>query len=69
MLYSLSLPSFYGKGIRTSLHVRYDFNKYLTAFVKISQSKYMDRDEIGTGLEMIAGNKKSDMNMQIRYKF
>ena len=69
MLYSLSLPSFYGKGIRTSLHVRYDFNKYLTALVKISQSKYMDRDEIGTGLEMIAGNKKSDMNMQIRYKF
>lgn len=69
MLYSLSLPSFYGKGIRTSLHVQYDFNKYLTALVKISQSKYMDRDEIGTGLEMIAGNKKSDINMQIRYKF
>lgn len=69
MLYSFSIPSFYGKGIRTALFIRYDFNKYLTALVKISQTKYADREEVGTGLEMIEGNKKSDINLQMRCKF
>ncbi len=69
MLYALSLPSFYGKGIRVALFMRYDFNRYLTGLVKISQTKYADRKEIGTGLEKIDGDKKSDINLQLRYKF
>lgn len=69
MLYSFLMPSFYGKGIRMALNVRYDFNRQLTALVKIAQSKYYDRSEVGAGLELIEEDRKSDVSIQVRYKF
>lgn len=69
VLYSLSMPGFYGQGVRFALNVRYDINEHLMLITKYGQTKYNDRDEIGTGLEMIKGNKKADVNIQLRYKF
>ena len=69
VLYSFSMPSFYGQGVRFALNIRYDVNKHLMLITKYGQTKYNDRDEIGTGLEMIKGNKKADVNIQLRYKF
>lgn len=69
VLYAFSMPSFYGQGVRFALNVRYDFNEHLMLITKYSQTKYNDREEIGTGLEMIKGNKKADINVQLRYKF
>lgn len=69
LLYAFSMPSFYGKGVRMALNLRYDFNRKLTGLVKISRTNYKDRNEIGTGLERIAGNNKTDLYMQLRYKF
>ena len=62
------MPSFYGKGMRISLVMRYDMNKKLTALVKIASTAYADRDEIGTGRERIPGDRKTDFYFQIRWK-
>ena len=40
MLYAFSFPSFHGKGVRASLHARYDFNKHFTAVVKTYRTHY-----------------------------
>lgn len=69
LLYAFSMPVYLGKGVRSALSLKYSFNSILTAIVKISQTKYLDREELGTGLEMICGNKKADLQMQLKYKF
>ena len=35
---------------------------------KVGQTRYHDRDEIGSGLDLIRGNKKADAQLQVRYK-
>lgn len=69
VLYAFSMPSFYGQGMRFTLNARYDFNTQLTVLAKISTTKYTDREEIGTTLERIDGNTKTDINIQLRWKF
>jgi len=69
MLYAFSMPSFYGKGVRFAINARYDFNRNLMIIAKFGQTRYTDRDEIGSALETIYGNTKSDINLQLRWKF
>ena len=37
--------------------------------VKFGQTVYQDRAPIGTGNDLIEGNKKTDLQMQLRIKF
>lgn len=69
LIYSFSVPSFYGKGVRLALNFRYDLSKKIMMMIKYGQTRYTDRDKIGTSLEMIHGNVKADMNILFRCKF
>lgn len=69
MLYSFYTPSFQGRGLRLSAHLRYDIGKTWMMIAKIGQTVYYDRDEIGSGNDLISGNKKADVQMQLRLKF
>jgi hypothetical protein len=69
LLYSFYIPSFYGKGIRLSAVVRYDFSRNFYASLKAGYSHYYDRDVIGTDLEEIEGKDKTDVYAMIRWKF
>lgn len=69
LLYAFYTPSFYGRGFRYSAHVRYDLNKVFMFLVKFGQTVYQDRETIGSGNDLIQGNKKADLQMQLRIKF
>ncbi len=69
VLYAFSFPSFYGRGRHLSFTFSYVMNRYFTALVKISRTKYVDRAQIGTGTERIDGNAKTDLCFQLRCKF
>lgn len=69
LLYAFSMPSFYGQGMRFTCNLRYDFNKQLTGLVKIAITKYNDRGQIGTSLERINGESKTDLYLQLKWKF
>lgn len=69
LLYTFYTPSFYGRGFRFSAHLRYDFRNWLMLIAKFGQTIYQDRDEIGSGNDLIRGNKKSDLQIQVRLKF
>ena len=69
LLYTFHVPSFYGKGERYALNVRYTWKDLLVLQVKYAYTHYRDRETIGSGLEQINGNKKSDLYFQIRLKF
>ena len=69
MLYSFSIPSFYGEGIRLTAVLRYNFTKNLYISAKAAWTHYYDRDTIGSDLEEIEGRDKIDLYAQLRLKF
>ncbi len=69
VLYYYSVPLFYGKGFRYYANINYDFSKKLTAWLKWSQYLYKDKTLIGSGLDEIKGNHKSEIRFQLAYTF
>lgn len=69
VLYSFSIPVFSGKGYRYYVNLNYDVNKKLSFWLKYAQFIYQDRDEVGSGLDVIQGNKRSEVKLQGIYRF
>ncbi|MEX1203180.1 MAG: hypothetical protein WEA59_08050 [Ferruginibacter sp.] len=69
VLYGFSIPVFSGKGYRYYLNVSYDINKKLTFWGKWAQFIYLDKDEVGSGLDLINGKKRTEIKFQVFYKF
>ena len=69
VLYSFSIPVFYEKGYRYYLNVNYDLTKKLTAWARIAQTINPDRSIIGSGLDEIKGNRKTEVKLQVMYRF
>lgn len=69
LLYSFYTPSFQGEGVRLAVHLRCDVGKHWMLITKLGETVYFDRDEIGSGNDLIRGNKKADVQMQLRLKF
>lgn len=70
VLYAFSIPMFYGSGSRYYLNLRYDVNQKLSVWLKASQTLYADgRESTGSGNDLIAGNKKTDFRMLVKWEF
>lgn len=69
VLYSFSIPVFYDKGYRYYVNFNYDVNKKFTLWVKWAQTVYRDKRLVGSGLDEIKGNTKSEIKLQALYKF
>lgn len=69
LLYTFYTPSFQGRGFRYSVRLRYELNKHWLFITKLGETIYLDRNEIGSGNDLIRGNKKADIQMQLRIKF
>jgi hypothetical protein len=69
MLYSFSIPSFYGEGLRMTTVLRYNITNSLYVSVKAAWTHYYDRETTGSGTEEIEGRNKTDLYAQIRWKF
>lgn len=69
LLYTFYTPSFQGRGFRYTVRLRYEPNKHWMFITKFGETVYLDRNEIGSGNDLIRGNKKADVQMQLRIKF
>ena len=69
MLYSFSIPSFSGEGLRFSAVLRYNLTKNLYISAKAAWTHYYDKDIIGTDQEEIEGRDKIDLYALLRWKF
>ena len=75
VLYNYSIPFFYGKGFRYYFNFNFKMNKMLhinaknkmniEGWIKWSQSIYPSNKTIGSGLDEISGNHKSEIRFQI----
>ncbi|MGN6435814.1 MAG: ComEA family DNA-binding protein [Agriterribacter sp.] len=63
VLYYFAIPVFYDKGSRYYLNIHYKINKKLAVWCKWAQTIYNNRTSIGSGLDEIAGNRKSELRL------
>ncbi len=69
VLYSYTVPSFSDRGIRYYLNINYDLSKKISVWLRWGQTIYNNIDRIGTGLDEIEGNQKSEFRIQFRALF
>lgn len=63
---AFSLPAYEGKGVRNYLLFSYKLNRHISAWVRFSHVRYTDREEIGSGYDLIEGNTRNDVKFQLR---
>lgn len=66
--YSFLLPAYAGKAIKTTVVMAYQWNREMAIAAKYARIQYQDRTEVGSGLDTIEGNTKTDITLQISYK-
>ena len=69
VLYGFSIPGFQEKGIRYYANARYNLKRGVDFWLRYSITKYNDQTTIGSGLDEIQGNSRSEIKAQIRFQF
>jgi hypothetical protein len=69
VLYSFSIPVFYETGYRYYLNVNYDVNKKLSLWGRIAQTLSPGKKSVGSGLDEITGNHRTEVKFQAMYRF
>jgi hypothetical protein len=69
ILYAFSIPAYSDRGNRYYLNIGYKLLEKVQLWFRISQTYYFDREETGSGLSAIEGNKQTDVKLQIQMKF
>lgn len=68
-LYTYSMMTFYGEGIRYWLMARASIGSRLQLTAKIGVTDYFDRSVIGSSYQQIDASSQTDLDVQVRWKF
>jgi hypothetical protein len=69
MLHVYSVPAFSGKGMRYSVLVQYKISQRIDFWLKLGRNLYPDQASVGSGVNLINTNHKTDLGLEIRTKF
>ncbi|TXI13691.1 MAG: helix-hairpin-helix domain-containing protein [Pedobacter sp.] len=69
VLYTYSTQMYQNKGVRYYFNGRYTIQKGLDLWLKYSIIRYLEQNTIGSGLDQINGNMRSEIRLQLRYQF
>jgi hypothetical protein len=69
LLYSFSTLSFFGKGIRTYFNLHFHLTKKTEGWLKVANTYCFGQKTIGSGYDEINGNSKTELKIQVRYRF
>jgi hypothetical protein len=69
VLYAFSFPFYSDKGSRVYLLARYRLGRNIDLYARLAQTFYTNRHEIGSGLDLIEGNTRTELKAQVRIKF
>ncbi|HEY0976276.1 MAG TPA: helix-hairpin-helix domain-containing protein [Flavobacteriales bacterium] len=64
-----SIPPYYGRGMRYYAMVRYTPLRGLDLWVRYGAWLFNDQQAIGSGLQEISGDRRSDLKVQVRLQF
>jgi len=66
--FSFNLLAYSGHAFRMALTADLPLNKLFTLSTKIGRTIYLDKNEIGSSTDLIQGNHKTDLSLQLVYK-
>lgn len=69
VLYSYTVLPLQHTGFRMYSNLQYNFKKGLDLWFRYSAYLYQGEKTVGSGLDQIQGNKKSEVRLQMRYRF
>jgi hypothetical protein len=69
VLYSFSIPAFYDNGYRYYINLGYDVKRNSSVWLRWAQTIYKNKTSIGSGLDEIPGNHRSEIKIQMMLLF
>jgi hypothetical protein len=69
VLYSFSVPAYYGRGTRFYINLNYKINRSISLWLRFAQTYFNDRDVISSGNDEINSNRRTEIKVQIRAQF
>ncbi|MCA6363403.1 MAG: helix-hairpin-helix domain-containing protein [Bacteroidetes bacterium] len=70
MIYAFSIPSFSGRGSRVYALINWDVSRNFEIWVRAAQTFYKNQEVISEGsLNEIQGNTRTEVKVQVRFKF
>jgi hypothetical protein len=69
VLYNFAFAMYNGNGYRTYANIKYKLLKRLDLWARYAFFLYPKQETVGSGLDEINGNQKTDVKLQIRYQF
>lgn len=69
ILNSYSIPSFYNRGFRYYITLRYKINKVADVWIRFAETVYSNKNTFGSSSDEINDNKRSEIKLQLRLQF
>ncbi|MEO5968102.1 MAG: hypothetical protein ABIP68_08380 [Ferruginibacter sp.] len=69
VLSASTIPALFDRGLRAVLNAKCNFNNSLAFWFKISHNIYDEKEFIGSGMDKISGNKKTEIKLQAIISF
>lgn len=69
VLFSNSILAYQNQGMQFYGNARYRFARALDLWLHYETQSYANRESMGSGTTQIAGNKRSEVKLQLRYQF
>ncbi|SOE20844.1 Helix-hairpin-helix motif-containing protein [Spirosomataceae bacterium TFI 002] len=69
ILYAVSFPAYFGRGTRVYLVARYGITRNIDMWFRVARTSLTDRETISSGNNEIDAPHRTDVKMQLRYKF
>ncbi len=64
-----SLPAYSGSGVRKMVILEYKITKQVACWIRFAQTRYRGQESIGTGVDRIEGDTKTDLKAQVVVRF
>ncbi len=68
ILYAFSVPSYFDKGQRIYMMLRWSALKQLNVWLRMGRLIYSDRNTVGSGSDLINKNHKTELKIQVQLK-
>jgi hypothetical protein len=68
LLYSFSVPAYFDKGQRVYLMLKWKIYSRMNMWFRIARTIYSDRVTVGSGSDLINGNHKTEVKVQLQVK-